>query len=358
MNRRRSRIRANFPRNLYENKGYFSWRNPATGEYFGLGTDRARAFEEALEANLKLAKPRERLVDRITGDRKRSVLAWEEKYRAIIAKRGLTKGTTASYLSFSRRMVKMLGENTAMKAVTALQVSEAIDALPRGIAVAVRPYMKNSFETAIAHGWVETNPVRITVLGRPAVVRSRLTLDVLLRIYESAGTWLQNAIALALVSAQRREDVARAEFKDFKDGGWWLTQASEKTDHPHRIFIPNELKPAGFHLSLGQVVYQCRRSGVLASYLVHQTELRRGRSAPGRAIRLSTVSSVFTANVQALGIDWGDKTPPTFHEIRSLSLRLYGDQGVNVQLLAGHSNPNTTSIYLNNRGQDYAKVTV
>ena len=357
MNRRRSRLRANFPRNLYESDGYFSWRHPITKETFGLGRDRARAFEEALEANLKLAKPRERLVDRVFGDRKRSVAAWEEKYRSIVAKRGLTKATMANYLAFSRHMVRLLGENTALKSVTALQVSEAIDSLPAGIAAAVRPYMRQSFEMAMARGWVDANPVRITVLGKPPVARARLTLEVFLRVYESAGTWLQNAMALALVSAQRREDVATAAFKDFHDGGWWLVQASEKTDHPHRIFIPNELRPIGAPYSLGDVVAQCRRTGAVSRYLVHQTATR-GASSVGRQIRLSTVTRAFTEAVEALGADWGANTPPTFHEIRSLSLRLYGDQGVNVQLLAGHSDPDTTAIYLNSRGQDYVRVTV
>ena len=62
--------------------------------------------------------------------------------------------------------------------------------------------------------------------------------------------------------------------------------------------------------------------------------------------------------MESLGIDWKDKTPPTFHEIRSLAIRLYSEQGVNAQLLAGHSDPGTTAIYLNARGHDYVKVTV
>jgi len=194
-------------------------------------------------------------------------------------------------------------------------------------------------------------------MGKPPVVRSRLTLEVFLRVYENAGTWLQNAMALALVSAQRREDVARAKFKDFHNGGWWLTQASEKSDHPHRIFIPNDLRPKGFDISLGEVVVRCRRSGAVSPYLVHQT-VQRGRSAVGGHLSLSTLTRAFTEAVEALGEDWGEKTPPTFHEIRSLSLRLYGEQGVNVQLLAGHSDPDTTAIYLNSRGQDFVKVTV
>jgi enterobacteria phage integrase len=365
VNRRRSKSRANFPRNLYENKGYFSWRNPTTGEYFGLGTNRARAFEEALQLNLHLAKLKghKSIIDRVFGGTQ-TVAAWEEKYQGVVEKRGLTKETRSNYLAFSRRVVKMLGDRP-MRSVTAQQVSDGLEAIaetegmPR-TAQAMRAYMRQSFETAVSAGWIDANPVRANIIvGDKSAKRARLSLDVFMKVYESAPTeWLRNALALALVSAQRREDVARAEFKDFRDGGWWLTQASEKTDHPHRLFIPYDLKPVGFDSNLGSVVAQCRRSGVVSRYLVHQSGRRAGRSSVGREIRLSTVSSAFSRSVEALGIDWSPKTPPTFHEIRSLALRLYGDQGVNVQLLAGHSDPDTTSIYLNSRGQDYVRVTV
>lgn len=365
MNRRRSKAKSLFPPNLYESDGYYSWRNPLTGDYFGIGRNRADAFDQAIEANIRIAKMRgkPRLAERITGDRTRTVAAWEEKYATVLDKHELTPATRSNYRTFSKRVVALLG-GKPMKTVTALDVSEGLEriAVEEGMprtAHAVRAYMRLSFEQAIQHGWLDANPVRITrIVGDTSVKRARLTLDVFNRVYESAPTeWLRNAMALALVSAQRREDVARAEFKDFRDGGWWLTQASEKTDHPHRICIPQEIKPTGFHLSLGDVVSQARRTGVVSTYVVHQTE-RRGKSDRGRALRLSTISRVFTETVEALGIDWGDKTPPTFHEIRSLAARLYGDQGVNVQALLGHSDPDTTAIYQNSRGQDYVRVTV
>jgi integrase len=194
------------------------------------------------------------------------------------------------------------------------------------------------------------------IAAPPPVKRARLMLDVFMAVYEPAGVWLRNAMALALTSAQRREDVAAAEFKDFREGFWWLTQASEKTDHPHRIRIPIELKPTGFPLSLGDVLAQCRRTGVVSRFLVHQTERRRGRSKPGNPLGLATITSAFTDAVEALGIDWGDKTPPTFHEIRSLSERLYEPQGINTQVLLGHSDAETTALYHSSRGQDWVTV--
>lgn len=366
MNRRRSKTKSGLPRNLYESPThYFSWRNPLTNDYFGLGYDRARAIEEALEANLKIARSlaRPRLIDRISGESARTVQAWETKYQAILKKHELTPATRANYLTFSRRMVKLLGAEKPIITVSALDVSEGLDSLVleglAGVAKALRNYMQLSFAEASVQGWRKPNdnPVIDTRISSPPPVnRARLTLDVFTQIYENAGTWLQNAMALALTSGQRREDVARAQFKDFHDGYWWLTQASEKTDHPHHIRIPVVLQPTGFHLSLGEVVSQSKRTGVLSSYLVHQTERRRGKSVLGRAIRLSTVSRSFSTAVEALGTDWGGKTPPTFHEIRSLATRLYSAQGVNVQVLLGHSRAETTAIYRNSRGQEWSTV--
>lgn len=358
MNRRRSRIRQNFPRNLYENDGYFSYRNPMTKETFGLGRNRAKAFEIALACNLRLLKDETSIIDRIFGD-KRTVAEWETEYGKILDELAITPATRSNYRTFSRHVVRTLGAEKPIIAVSAMDVAQALKKLEPRTAKAVLPYMRNSFEECVSQGWRETNPVRVKRIATPTpVTRARLSLDVFMKVYESAPTeWLRNAMALALVSAQRREDVCRAEYKHFRDGGWWLTQASEKTDHPHRIFIPDDIKPAGFPLSLRNVLAQCRRTRVASSYLVHQT-VRRGPSEVGRPLRLSTVSRGFTDAIQALGIDFSPKTPPTFHEIRSLSLRLYGDQGVNVQLLAGHTDPDTTAIYLNSRGQDYARVTV
>jgi integrase len=305
---------------------------------------------------------RPRLAERISQGGPRTVEAWEGKYRELLAGHDITKETRANYLAHSRRIVKAMGQRP-IRQITAMDVADFLDGIVAeglpGVAKAVKGYMRLSFSEAVGKGWIDTVPVRdVRITTKAVVKRARLTLDVFNRVYETAPTeWLRNAMALALVSAQRREDVARAEFKDFHDGGWWLTQASEKTDHPHRIFIPNELSPRGFNISLGAVVSRSRKSGVVSRFVVHQT-VRRGASSVGGALRLSTVSRAFTDAVDALGIDWGTKTPPTFHEIRSLALRLYGDQGVNVQLLAEHSDPDTTAIYLNSRGQEYARVTV
>lgn len=59
------------------------------------------------------------------------------------------------------------------------------------------------------------------------------------------------------------------------------------------------------------------------------------------------------------GLEWGDKEPPTLHEIRSLSERLYKAEGrVNTQELLGHKDPRMTRVYHDPRGAEFIDVAV
>lgn len=358
--------RRDLPPNTYCRRGYYTWRNPNTREEFGLGRDKHRACIEAMEANVRIANldRRPRLIDRISGDADRSVAAWGKKYSEALSKQPLADNTRRTYASHGRRVVALLGASTAVRSVTAMQVSEALErvAVVEGkarLAQAVRHFMRDWFREAVVQGWRDDNPVRDTKLSvKVEVKRARLAYDVFIGIYErTACTWLRNAMALALVSAQRREDIAMAQFSAFHNGGWWLIQRSEKATTPHRIFIPLELRLDVFGMSLADVVAQCRRTGCVSRYLVHQTEPR-GNSPVGSRMWLDTISKRFSDEVELITIeheiDWGEKTPPTFHEIRSLSERLYADQGgVVTQHLLGHNDAETTAVYHDSRGSEW-----
>lgn len=369
--RRRGKDKGNWPRNLYERKGYFSWRHPETREEFGLGRDQRKAFDQAIEANHKIAttaKDEPRLIHRITGDAERSVGKWNEKYQAMLAlpQHGYAAVTLKSYKSLGKRMVAMLGATTPVQTIAALKVSEILETVgvtegKARLAQALRNYMRDSFREAKVQGWfVGENPVQDTKLAvSPTVMRSRLSLEVFRRIYDATKLeWLRNAMALALVTAQRREDIAVAQFKAFHDDAWWCVQESEKSDDPHRLVIPFELRLDAFGMSLEDVVKQCRRTGVASQFLIHQT-VNRGNSPIGRRIWIDTLSHRFAEAVTALDMDWAPKTPPSFHEIRSLSERLYSAQGgVNTQELLGHKEADTTAMYHDSRGSEWVRIKV
>lgn len=370
--RKRSKSKTGWPRNLYERDGYFSWRHPRTREEFGLGRDKRKAFDQAIEANHSIAathyRDEPRLIHRITGEADRSVGKWNEKYQAMLGKpeHGYAAVTLRSYKSLGKRMVTMFAAETPLQTITALKVSEILDTVgvtegKARLAQALRNFMRDSFREAKVQGWfVGENPVLDTKLSvSPTVMRSRLSLEVFQRVYSATKLdWLRNAMALALVSAQRREDIALAQFKAFHDGAWWCVQESEKSDDAHRIVIPFELRLDSFGMSLEDVVKQCRRTGVASHFLIHQT-VNRGNSPVGRQIWIDTLSHRFAEAVNALDIDWAPKTPPTFHEIRSLSERLYSAQGgVNTQELLGHNDAETTAMYHDSRGSEWVRIKV
>lgn len=349
--RRRSSKRRDFPANLYERDGYYSWRDPRTREEQPLGRiSKPDAFAQALEANMLLARMlnKPRLIDRLTGNADRSLGKWIAKYEGLLAARNLAPNTQRSNKSYGKRTVEAFKADTPLRNITALMVSDALAALgPTRTAQAWRAYLKDSFREAEVAGWVDANPVRETRTAPVKVRRARLELPVLLRVYQATDLpWLKNAIALALVSAQRREDISQAQRKDFKEGAWWVEQGKTGS----RITLPLELRLEAFGMSLDDVYKQCKATGVLSPYLIHQT-VERGNSTVGQQIWIDTISRRFSEVLAALGLDWGDKTPPTFHEIRSLSERLYRAQGnVNTQELLGHRDPRMTQVYHDARG--------
>lgn len=350
--RKRSSKKAGWPRNLYEHRGYYTWRHPKTRETFGLGRDRARAFTEAMEANIKIAglSRVERLVDRLDGPKRRDVASWFAKYDELLAKRELAANTRRSYKSLCKRAVRMLGADSRLKSVTALQVTEVLDELAatgkERTAQALASFLRESFRSAIVQGWLDENPVRAVKASPVKVRRARMTLEIFRAAYKAADPWLRNAMALALVAAQRREDVAAARFADVREGCWWVEQGKTGA----KVAIPLELRLDAFGMSLKDVIAQCRGTGVLSRHLVHQTSTR-GNSPAGRQIFKDTISKRFKHAMDSLGLAWGDKQSPTFHEIRSLSARLYKAQGgVNTQGLLGHRSPETTQLYQDERG--------
>lgn len=354
--RKRSSRKSLLPPNLYESRGYYSYRNRETNEWFGLGRDRQNAINQAIEANLHLAGQltTARLVDRISGTAGRTVAEWLKKYDEILAERKLAAGTRVVYAGHSRRMLKMLGADTILQSVTALQVSEGLDTIVKAgkkqTAKLLRGWMKDCFAAASVKGWRDANdnPVRDTRTARVDVKRGRLTFEVFQLAYAKSSGWLRNAMALALVTGQRRGDVTAARFRDIHDGFWWVDQGKTGT----RLCIPLNLRLDCFGMSLEEVAKQCRSSGLLSHYLVHQDQRIGGHTTLGGKMNEKTLTERFSELIDELGQDWGGKNRPTFHEIRSLAARLYRLQGnVNAKELLGHKSESSATLYQEGRGE-------
>lgn len=354
--RARKAVNATLPDNLRVRRdGYYSYR--VDGQEFGLGRDRDAAIAEARRANIARAMRKPSLLDRIATADRNTWGIWLGKYEKLLDARTLKSNTRRTYKSQAGKARALWPESQPVKGITTAMIADALDAIREAgkgrTAQTFRSFLKDCFREAMAQGWIDRNPVDPTRAPAVKVQRARLTLEAFQSVQGAAGTWLRNAILLSLLSAQRREEVSAARFADIRDGYWWVTQS--KTGK--RIAIPLALRLEAVGLSLDDVVRQCRSTGVLSPFLIHQTE-DYGNSPRGRRIWKDTISRRFTDTLATLGMTWEGKHSPTFHEIRSLSARLYTAQGgVNVQQLLGHSDASMTDLYRDGRGE-WIKVSV
>jgi len=96
----------------------------------------------------------------------------------------------------------------------------------------------------------------------------------------------------------------------------------------------------------------------VSPWLLHHVTLSGNVKASDQVGEKSlSVSFKLAIDSTGLSVEHG-KTMPTFHEQRSLSERLYEEQGINTQQLLGHSSDRMTAQYHNDRGLDWVKVKV
>lgn len=201
------------------------------------------------------------------------------------------------------------------------------------------------FNVALMEGWVDTNPA-LHVKRLPAPVRRRrLRLEQFFDIHrygtENLPPWFPAAMRLALVTAQRRSDLVHLRQSDIRDGHLFVEQYKTGA----RVAIPLALRLNALDCTVGDVIHECMQYGP------HDTDLLlRTKARPARQLAAATITNRFwTARKAACPHD-GPGTPPTFHEIRSLSERLYREQGINTQILLGHTTQQMTDLYNNDRG--------
>lgn len=355
------------PANLYERSGYYSWRDPQTGKEHGLGRDRRSAVEQAIEANLVVEglQNKRRLVDRLNTGPNNSVGAFCDLYAGIIdgcKEAGRIKKATHEHVSQRIRHFRAaLGERRT-DTITTRDIADYLATWEeRGklrMAQSVRAFLLDLFTVAKSKGWVTINPVTDTKVAPAEVQRARLTLDDFRAIHAVAvkdyAPWLARVMELALVTGQRREDLAAMGPRDVRDGKLWLVP--KKTEkHGMRICIPLDLRLQVVNWSVGEVIARCRDK-VLSPRFIHHSSFA-GRAKPGDGIRPHTISMWFAEARDKSGRTWPDgSTPPSFHEIRSLAARLYHEQGINAQSLLCHKSPAMTARYCDSRGSEWIEV--
>jgi integrase len=333
------------------------WFNPLTKSYIAIGRiPLAEARLQAMEANIWAAGQmgKVRLLDRLQ-QKDKTVREWLDEWLLTVE---VAPKTLKSYKTSCNAIAHEIGTN-ALDRLTVGDVADALDniAALRGdrTAQASRSVMMQAFNKAVAKGLMTANPTSVTEVPTVMVQRTRFTWATFSKVWEKvqqAPVWVRNATALALITGQRREDVAAFKFTDVIDDHLCFSQI--KGGGRRKLAIPLDLRLNVLGISLREQIAMCRRTGVVSPYLVHQTE-NFINSAPGRHMGLDTISKRFTeCVVQALGE--GDNLP-TYHELRSLSKRLYMQQGgVDTKALLGHATEAMAGLYGDARGAEFQRI--
>ncbi|HBD5010139.1 TPA: phage integrase Arm DNA-binding domain-containing protein [Escherichia coli] len=352
------------------NKVYWRYKHPVTGKFHSLGTNEAEAIAIATEANSRLAEQRTRQIlaisDRIATSKGKAITTstWLDRYQAIQDDRLESGDIKLNTHKQKAKPVSLLRERAGMKLISSVDVRDIAQLLDEYItagqprmAQVVRSVLIDVFKEAQHYGEVPPgyNPALATKQPRRKITRQRLSLEEWQKIFDIADArhrYMGNAMLLALVTGQRLGDISRMKFSDIWDDHLHVIQ--EKTGS--KIAIPLSLRLNAINWSLRDVVARCRDYAV-SPYLVHffRTTSQAERSAQ---VKANTLTMNFSKARDLAGIDWGEGSPATFHEQRSLSERLYEAQGVDTQKLLGHKSPNQTAKYHDDRGKEWAKIKV
>ncbi|GLR07346.1 integrase [Mixta theicola] len=361
MSKRPERYDANLPRNLTfrKSKQIYSWRNPVTGQELSLGRiSRREAVAQAIEANNYIDQNYipSALLDRLKSVPEFTFDKWLDRYNIILSRRDL-KPTTQKIRANQLATLRAAFGRRAMDAMATRDVALFLDAYiedgKRSMAVALRSLLLDIFREAVIEGVIERNIVEPTKTPAPEVRRERLSIEQFLAIPTAAqamGGWIENAINLALLTGQRREDISRMKFSDVKDGRLFITQG--KTGH--KLALPLSLKLKDIDVTLGEVIESCKRDNP-SDNLIYSSVRRGGRKAG--PVAPDAITGAFGDARELSGLKFG-ANPPSFHEIRSLASRLYEIENGEefAQRLLGHKNISMTKKYLDSRGQEYVMV--
>lgn len=350
------------PPNLYRKKDsrngliYYSYKDPVTGKFFGLGKDKALAVATAHAEN-QLLPAGPTLHERIERPARRLFSRWLAEYRQIIEEREIEDNTKRNLRMRIKRLDTEFGKQD-INAITTIMIADYLGGMVKAgkshMSRAMRSLLRDVFMEAMAAGWTAGNPVEVTKAAKVKVARERLTLEMWRAIHAKAGTaWLKRAMELALITGQRREDIASMLFKDEQDGHLLVIQ--HKTKQRLRLSTSIGLQCIG--LDLASVIKLCR-DNVVSKHLVHHARTI-SKAKAGSPIMLDTISKKF-AEARDAAVSAGEivvsGSPPTFHEMRSLAARLHAAEGRNAQALLGHKSAKMTDLYKDSRGAEWIDV--
>ncbi len=208
-----------------------------------------------------------------------------------------------------------------------VQMLDAYSATP-GLANRMLTVLRLAYRWGLDRELVASDPT-ITVKRLRQQSRDRLlSAGEFTAIYNQAPGWLQCVMDLCYFTGQRIGDVLKIQRSDLLDRG--INFVQQKTGK--RLIV-------GWTEELRAVVERCKRDDPGAASLTYLIATRNGTPRAHK-----NVWKAFKVAARSAGIE-----NATLHDIRAMSGTEADQQGIDPQLLLGHSDRRTTAIYLRDR---------
>jgi hypothetical protein len=346
MARHRKKANKTLPPNLYEGvNGHYKYRRPDTGKWHSLGKDRPKAVSAAQQLNSMLMVGRD-LVEKVVNNSTLFNTFLDQFESKIIPERDLADETIKAYKNKIITIRKYLGQKPADE-ISVMEIAEFLNQFPSVNSNRYRSLLGLIFKYAIAHGICQNNPAEKTIPRKIKKKRRRLTLEAYQAIHELSPNWLKNAMDIGLQTLQRREDIVAIKFSNIEKGFLYIIQNKTKK-HGESAYLKIKINSP-----LKEILNRCR-DGMLSPYLIHRKPDRfseQTRNAKSKKHYTQITPDYLTKSFTEIrdSLSMFKNTPleerPTFHEIRSLGIKLYEEQGEDAQFLAGHKTRAMTDKY-------------
>ncbi|MFS1539278.1 MAG: tyrosine-type recombinase/integrase [Candidatus Phlomobacter fragariae] len=347
MPRIRSRKNRDLPSNLYERKGYYTYRDPRTRKEYGLGRNKAYAINEAINANQLLINKEntKSLTEKIEGHGSISFHEFLDRYKEILKTRGLKEKTLKDYKHrisvIKKRIIDAPIENITTKNIADF-LHPFIHEGKTTTAKLLRGSLIDCFREALASGLMQLNPADLTKNPKTKIQRSRLSLNdfvAILNLIDDDNYWLTKAMNLALVTGQRISDIAKLKWENIHDNKLWIVQQKTET----KIAIPLDIGIES--IKLKNILKKINHE---ADFIITKNK---------KQVTAVKISASFTKFRNKTKLTW-EGSPPSFHEIRSLSARLYTEKMGSefTRKLLGHKSAKMTAKYQDNRNDSWIEI--
>ena len=277
-----------------------------------------------------------------------TVNSWLDEYMNILFSRNLKPKT----IEIKKYLIKVIHTKIGDKRVRNITPFD-IDALIKiyidqdkaPSAKCMYHLLRDIFREAYARGWNNKNPTDPIKCPKVIVKRSRMTLSefkkILTEAEKTGNKIMHDAMTLALVTGQRRSDIAEMKKSNVKRN--YLLVDQYKTGA--KIALPIKL--------------ECKKIGTSLRDIIESADNDFLVSRNNEKIKLDDITRQFSRlRDRVFNRNYWDGTPTTFHEIRSLSERLYREQRIDTMTLLGHKSQQMTDKYNDNRGREYKKLRI